>query len=343
MPLLPEPLHELQPLEPRRLLAFTTEFVGGVFRIVASGASAVDIRVSVSLDNFRVTDAKDGTSVDVRAASVGAISLVGGAGNDRLRIDGNIFRNTTINGGAGNDTLQGGGGRDVLIGGSGIDTADYSIYAAKLVLSIDGVANDGPGGNVDVDNIGTDIENVIGGFNNDRITGSSANNVLQGNGGKDTLIGGDGNDTLSGGGKNDVLIGGKGSDFLVGGPGVDLVSYEDRTADLSITLDGLANDGEAGEKDNIAGSVERFLLGSGNDLFIGSGRSQEVDGGAGNDTLRGGGGGDTLRGGAGRDLLMGEGGNDVIFARDGEIDTVIGGSGVDIADADGIDVVSSVP
>ena len=326
------------------MLAFTTGFTGGVFRVIAApGLTPVNIRISVSLDNFRITDANDGSSEDVPAASVGAISLVGASGNDRLRIDGSIVRNATISGGLGNDTFVGGSGRDVIIGGGGIDTVDYSVYAAKLNLSIDGVANDGPGGTVDVDNIGTDVENVMGGANNDLITGSSSANVLQGLGGRDTLRGGAGNDTLSGGNKNDLLFADDGQDFLVGAAGVDALSYEGRTDAVSVTMDGVANDGASGEKDNVAGTIERFILGDGDDFFIGTGRTQIVNGGAGADTIRGGGGGDSLTGGAGRDSILGEGGDDVIFAFDTEIDTIHGGSGTDVAERDADDVVSAVP
>lgn len=335
---------QILPLEPRRMLAFSTGFVGGVFRVVAAaGVTPVDIRISLSLDNFRITDANDGTSEDIPVSSVGAIALFGASGNDRLRIDGNIFRNVTINGGLGNDTFVGGGGKDVIIGGGGTDTVDYSVYSAKLNISLDGVANDGPGGNVDVDNVSTDVENVLGGANNDVITGNASANVLQGLGGKDTIRGGAGNDTLSGGNKNDLLYADDGQDFLVGAAGVDALSYESRDEAVSVTLDGVANDGASGEKDNVAGTVERFILGDGDDFFVGTGRSQIVTGGPGNDTIRGGGGGDSLTGGPGRDSILGEGGDDVIFARDTEIDTVSGGSGVDIAERDDADVVTAVP
>lgn len=330
----------IEPLESRRLLAFSTSLSGGVLRVIADNAG-VNLRVVTSLNNFRIIDSRDGTTEDVEAARVGAISLVGGAGNDILRVAASVNRRATLAGAGGNDTLIGGLLSDVYFGGGGSDTVDYSARTERLSVTIDGTADDGAAN--EKDNIATDVENIVGGSNNDLIVGSGGNNVLQGNGGKDTLRGGAGNDTLSGGSKNDVLIGGTGSDLFSGGLGVDRVDYSDRTAAIFITLDDKANDGEANEKDNIASSVEVLVGGSGNDSIVGSGRSQQLFGGAGGDTLRGGGGGDTVNGGAGRDVIFGDGGNDVIFSRDGEIDTVSGGGGTDSADADPTDVVTDVP
>ena len=54
---------------------------------------------------------------------------------------------------------------------------------------------------------------------------------------------------LTGGEGNDVLDGGGGADTLGGGEGYDLADYSARTAPVSLTLDGAANDGEAGEQD----------------------------------------------------------------------------------------------
>ena len=41
-----------------------------------------------------------------------------------------------------------------------------------------------------------------------------------------------------------------------------------------------------------------------------------------------------ITGGTGRDSLVGDAGDDSFFARDGEVDTLIGGAGNDSADAD---------
>lgn len=79
-------------------------------------------------------------------------------------------------------------------------------------------------------------------------------------------------------------------------------------------------------------------LGPGNNTFVGGPGVDRVDGNQGNDFISGGGGDDILRGSQGNDTLVGgdgldnmDGGtgNDSIFAAAG--DTVVGGTGVDIA------------
>jgi hypothetical protein len=59
-------------------------------------------------------------------------------------------------------------------------------------------------------------------------------------------------------------VGPGGNDVLDGGPGRDDTSYS-RTAPVTITLDGVANDGEAGEADNV--QVEDVFTGDGNDTI----------------------------------------------------------------------------
>ena len=80
--------------------------------------------------------------------------------------------------------------------------------------------------------------------------------------------------------------------------------------------------------------VENVIGGSGNDLIIGNPFANNLQGGAGNDTLWGGAGNDTLIGGPGHDKLYGQDGNDTIYAKDGRTDTLDGGSGFDTAQRD---------
>lgn len=327
-------------LEHRRLLAFTSSVSSGTLFITA-GNVGVNITVSVSLDSFRITDANDGNSADHLSAPILRISMVGGLGNDRLAINSDVDRPVTLNGGKGDDTLVGGLRADSLIGGLGNDTVDYSLRTTKLTVILDDAANDGASG----ENDNVSAETIIGGSANDVITGSDAAESFLGNGGKDMLTGLGGNDTLSGGNKNDLLIGGAGADSLVGGAGtLDFADYSSRTAAVSLTLDGLANDGESGEGDTITGTVEVLVGGSGNDTLVASGKPNSLLGNAGNDTLRGGGGNDTIDGGTGTDSMLGEGGADRFFADDDFIDTINGGSGSDLAGAvDKDDVISNVP
>src|SRR5204862_547399 len=131
----------------------------------------------------------------------------------------------------------------------------------------------------------------------------------------DDHLSGDANaNVLTGGGGNDSLDGGFGADVLTGGGGVDTARYNARTAPVAVSLDGVANDGEAHEGDNV--SVENVLGGSG---------------------------GDRLTGGPGKDSMSGGGGNDTLLARDRTKDHVDGGAGRDAATVDRhLDVVVNV-
>jgi Ca2+-binding RTX toxin-like protein len=146
-----------------------------------------------------------------------------------------------------------------------------------------------------------------------------------------TFSDGPGNDTMTGGGAVDTFISGTGSDVFHGGGGQDIVDYSSRTAPLTVSLDGYANDGEAGEKDNVGTDVDVVIGGSANDTITGSGWSNDLYGGPGDDTLKGGSGNDRLFGESGRDSLGGDGGNDTLDGGSSG-DVLAGGSGTDVAD-----------
>ncbi len=227
----------------------------------------------------------DGTDVlngdagtDVLNGDAGTDTLNGGAGNDTLR---GGAGNDVENGEAGDDAFEQfesglGNGADLLNGGAGTDEARYygrdrAGRERGVTITLDGVANDGetfPA--LEGDNVGADgqLENVVGTSRADTITGSAANNVLSGEPANDTLNGGLGNDTLRGGADDDTLNGGdgddtfdeetaaNGADVMTGGAGTDTADYSKRTNFVSVTKDGVANDGEAGERDNVADEVE---------------------------------------------------------------------------------------
>ncbi|MDQ5833109.1 MAG: calcium-binding protein [Actinomycetota bacterium] len=142
-----------------------------------------------------------------------------------------------------------------------------------------------------------------------------------------TVEGGDGNDTFSA--ERSGLGGG---DVLRGGAGSDMADYGARAAPLQIDLDGVADDGEPGEGDNVNGDVEDVTGGAGDDRIVGN---------AARNHLRGESGDDQLDGGATRDVLDGGGGTDTILARDGGADSVRCGGGVDTAFVDSDDTVAS--
>src|SRR5207244_12569600 len=108
------------------------------------------------------------------------------------------------------------------------------------------------------DNVGVDVENVTGGSGDDALSGSPSANVLNGD------------------------------------AGVDTATYAGRTNPLAVSLDGVANDGEAGEGDNVATDVENLTGGSGDDALTGNAGANTLDGGPGADAMNGGGGVDAV-------------------------------------------------
>jgi Ca2+-binding RTX toxin-like protein len=270
------------------------------------------------------------------------VSVHGRAGDDSIVVRDTVNTHCYLFGDDGNDTVTGSAGAaEDFIGGNGFDDVSYANRWTNLNLSLDGLADDGAAG--ENDNIHSDIEVVIGGLGNDSITGGWGNDILAGWNGADTLDGGVGDDSLSGGWGNDLLLGndgddtmdgGGGSDTFFGGNGVDRADYSNAITPLNVTIDYVANDGEAGENDLVLPDVENVWGGWASDRIVGSAADNVLHGAAGDDTLIGGEGNDTLDGSLGNDRLDGGDGNDdllggphndVLFAGAGD-DVLSGGS-----------------
>ena len=191
--------------------------------------------------------------------------VLGGAGDDTLHFG----KGATVDGGADDDRLRPESVNcpplaSTVRGGTGVDTADLrDLY--QVTVSLDDVANDADD---DVDDYRSDIENLTAGDSDMTLIGSAGPNVL---------TGGEGDDLLDGRG---------GADTIVGGDGYDLADYSPRTAPVSLTLDGVANDGEAGEQDSL--DVEDLRGGAGADTLLGDDEENYLDGGPGADVMRGG-------------------------------------------------------
>ncbi len=127
---------------------------------------------------------------------------------------------------------------------------------------------------------------------------------LSGGPGADTIIGGSQADALNGNGGDDLLQPRGGRDEVNGGPGVDLATYADHiVGSVRVSLDGLANDGYAGENDNV--KTENVTGGSRADVISGSAASNLLNGGGGDDEVRGAGGADSVYGGGDDDTIEG--------------------------------------
>jgi Ca2+-binding RTX toxin-like protein len=285
--------------------------------------------------------ASGGEGSDTITGSGGADELTGGNGNDRLsggagpdRINGDNGDDTLdggseddilrggdgadtvlgggeadrVEGGGGNDTLDGGLGPDLFDGGSGSDTADYSSRTNPVFIDLDGNPDDGEAD--EGDNVQNNVETVVGGSGDDRMTAiTGKGRTLIGGPGNDTMSGGKGADSLDGGPGDDTLSGGISNDSLDGGEGNDTAdySYSFNSVDVNLTtgtsriVRGHVGPRRRIEADSLR-SLENVTGSAKGDSLIGDAGANVLQGGSGNDTISGGAGPDVISGGAGRDV-----------------------------------------
>lgn len=228
-------------------------------------------------------------------AGVPAVRVDVGLGNDSVGVDDDPPAVPTIvYGGPGNDRLDGSaGGDDTLYGGDGDDT-------------------------------------IFGRGGNDFIDGGAGNDEIEGGDGGDTILGGDGNDKI----KPDPIDSAF-ADKVDGGPGIDSLdaysSIQAVPSPVTLTLAGGADDGHAGEGDDIVG-VEQIVTHEAT-AFTGTDGPDDIwawtyrggstlNGAGGDDRLQGWDGDDRIEGGPGADRIVGGYGNDTINPGPGT-DTVI--------------------
>jgi Ca2+-binding RTX toxin-like protein len=91
---------------------------------------------------------------------------------------------------------------------------------------------------------------------------------------------------------------------LDGGSGEhDGVSYSTRGSATTVSLDDVANDGRADEKDNVLASVEDIVGSTADDILLGSDADNVIVAGRGDDIVFGGRSADILIGNQGSDIL----------------------------------------
>jgi Ca2+-binding RTX toxin-like protein len=275
-------------------LTVTGSFAPGL-TAEGDGASEIEWGFALGGDNdfvrFNLTDAADTLMFRSNGIDVGLdfdVDIVT-AGVDRVKIYGLD----------GDDTIDAsdyvGGGNLYLYGGNGADTIAGSVQA-------------------------------------DFLYGQAGNDFLSGDEGVDRLTGGADNDQISAGPGNDTITSdavADGDDTYSGGDGVDTVTYSKRSVAVSVSIgNGLADDGQVGEFDNVDDTVENVIGGGGDDTLVGSAGNNALTGNDGDDDVFGGGGRDTLTGGNGNDILVGDAGPDLLFG-DAGIDSLDGGTGND--------------
>jgi Ca2+-binding RTX toxin-like protein len=205
-----------------------------------------------------------------------AFHMEGFGGNDRLIVHGEPsgYGASAVSGGDGNDFIS--------VGSIGIE------FSRENDITGDG-GNDTIGGTGSID--GGEGDDLISGGG--VLSGGNGNDTIQGGSNDDFIGGGPGNDSLDGGAGNDTLDGETGADVMKGGIGNDTVDYSNCAGNLTIGIGTLADDGEAGEHDNVYLDIETVLAGSGNDTINGGDADNLIDGGFGNDSIRGNYGNDT--------------------------------------------------
>ncbi|MGK9259421.1 calcium-binding protein [Sinorhizobium meliloti] len=259
---------------------------GGLGNDVLDGGNGID-----TADYLEKTDA---ITVTLNGAT-NATVLVGGVAEDIIRGVENILSGSgddTLVGDAASNMFRGALGADFIDGGAGVDTADYREKTASVEVVLLGAGDSLVFvGGVAEDTI-RNIENVFGGKGNDNLTGDGFANTLNGNDGKD------------------VLAGGGGADILDGGAGSDTASYRDKSASVSVTLDGgnYTTVTVGGVAEDTIRNIENIWGGTGNDSLSGDANANLLSGGGGSDTLFGGAGADIFQ----FDFALGAGNVDTV-------------------------------
>jgi Ca2+-binding RTX toxin-like protein len=272
-----------------------------------------------TLTNIQAAELTGGNGANVidSSAFTGPVTLSGGGDNDTLK---GGSANDVLKGGAGHDSLFGNGGNDrylfdadsalgadTVADTAGFDTLDFS-STATLGITAD-LSNIGSVQTVNANlnltlQVGTDIEGLVGGDQNDQLTGNALDNRFSGNLGADMINGVAGfNELIEVRDDNFELTNIK----LVIGTATDLIF-----AIQTVVLIG-------GESDNLM-DASAFDLGGvtllgrgGDDILHGGKMSDTLVGGADDDILNGNAGQDNLFGGKGEDFLQGGRHNDFLY------------------------------
>ncbi|MEY1555955.1 Hint domain-containing protein [Yoonia sp. R2331] len=335
-------------------------------------------------DDFLFTDPGAGPS-----------SVYGGVGNDFIIDQGDDASHDLLDGGTGNDDILGGRGNDTIVGGDGDDTVGGGDGDDVFFVG-DGVGIDLITGGEDTETTGDTIEmgqhefvaedgsTVYGGVTEDMIvdfTGDEAgtisadSNTDDGDDTNDKTVTfsqieqinlGSGNDTVNGDSNaNSVDMGdgddtwvqqdGFGDDTIVGGEGGETTGdrIDGSALTTAVTVDFSGDEaGTLSDGTDTAtfSEIEQIETGAGDDTVLGDTGNDNVSTGAGNDTLSGGAGDDSFDAGAGNDTLDGGTGNDTLIGGDGDDtfsltgtfgdDTITGGEAGEVAGGDVIDASS---
>jgi Ca2+-binding RTX toxin-like protein len=214
-------------------------------------------------------------------------------------------------GGRGNDVMEGGAGRDMIAGGVGDDALHAgTVQSVEADLSDQAAPASSNGGDL-----------LSGGDGDDAIFGDGEANLIGGGTGRDKIFGGAGDDWI--GADVSIVTGNYGVanpfkefGFLYNAP-VDLGWGREAPPSFSLTAaPGFGTPGIARINGTQVGVPS---------LVTPAGDADEIDAGAGNDTIFGEGGNDVIFGGGGNDYIHAGTGNDTVFAGDGNDYVLVNG------------------
>ena len=273
---------------------------------------------------------------DTMVGSAANNLLAGGAGDDYFLQDVPLKKNDTIDGGEGIDTVD---YRKLRATPGTVASISYNLAEGWVKKYEDGVL------------VGTDalrnIDNVVGNLFVGTVVGSDSANDMRASFAADVLQGLGGDDLM-------VQTVWRGDDVFDGGTGIDTLDYSQfllqtdaggLDANLAIGRVRKFNKATTAGTDYVS-NIERVLGTGFDDVMVGNGQPNLLQGGGGDDTLIGGNivtnrSVTTLDGGAGNDVLRpdaisqvaGGDGNDTIYIKDTiTYNTVDGGAGSDTID-----------
>jgi hypothetical protein len=290
------------------------------FGLLAASASAGTMKAGRvgNVVTIESTSATQNEEVRMMIRS-GNLTFVGGAFGTNTDVDANagcaeLATTTNVQCGDGPSVTQ-----IVIRPGGGDDTFQTRILVAGDVPDVQAIIDADMGPGDDTLSVSDNSQRVVG----------------VGGDGSDGFFSGPAADRLEGGPGNDRFGGGFGSDELLGGSDFDNSSYGGHAGNLTLSLNGVRDDGDPalGEAD-LLDSIESLQGGSGDDIITGDDGINDLFGGDGSDRIDGRGGFDQIV----ADFEGGTGGNDTIFARDGLADTITCGDGFDIAFTDDVDI-----
>ena len=194
---------------------------------------------------------------------------------------------------------------DVLVGSAGDD--NIVAFADDDVIVADAGADAiSAGDGNDFVNAGAGRDVIFAGAGNDQVFAGDGADIVYGDAGADRIFGDQGNDLINAGAGDDTVFGGAGDDLIVaeigdgndvyfgddsdGGNGIDTLDMSSITANVTVNLgsgplfNGSASSSQTGN-DTLWG-IENVNTGAGNDTITASNVVNVMSGGAGNDTFR---------------------------------------------------------